>query len=199
MNRFLLILAGGMLVTACHAQPTLPANFVVTKPRGNVCLVFFLQDSKQIPTNTPVIPVETRLGYTFASTISTNYDVSCLKAEYAGLLAASADSGAEVKKTRKGRKWGKRFFDVTALDRRMLSREGGGQFPYLAVAGPRPTTAYRWLPPLSELFEFEKPGIYEVFIVLQCFVQPWDRSTPTRPTLVRFPPVRIRVQKQPEP
>jgi hypothetical protein len=198
--KLVLIVAGCLAGLACRAQPSLPANFIATEPRSNVCLILFLQDSDQVLTNTPIIPAETRLGYTFASASSTNFDVFCLEWQYACLLSARSSSGAEVSKTRRGRTWGTRFFEVKAFDRKTLSREGGGRFPYLAVATPDTSTCFRWLPPLSELFDFDQPGRYTVKLVFQCFVKPWPPSSSApAPWLVRFPPVTIHVEKSEEP
>lgn len=170
-----------------------PFNSVLSETRQNVLVGFWngvLDKSENIN-----FPINKPIEYGFCSTQSVPCEVFTLDEKYGCIISAKTEFGQEVRKTHYGRKFGDKFSSVIGFDRGQFTR-GRGQFPYLAVAGPNRLLLGRKLPPLEQLFKFEKPGNFIVSVRLQCLVGPYNKSMATNVHLVRFPPVELHVIKE---
>lgn len=109
-----------------------------------------------------------------------------------GLKMKLIDSKGElVAKTKEGKRAGSLFNDLGNMDNTRLTRVyAWGSFQENAGFG-----GGKFLPPPVDLFRISKPGLYKLVVEMQMF-RPWTVGlSSNRPTLIRFPPVELTVEK----
>ncbi|MGB8368508.1 MAG: hypothetical protein ACLPYZ_04280 [Limisphaerales bacterium] len=142
-----------------------------------------------VSTNEP-IKFDERLAYMpFCDT--GNIRLSQAEPIYSTKIKMLAPDGKEVAQTSLGQSFGSKFDQLHSYKDAHLGAIG--------ASGPYQGMLSGLLPSPKELFIMEKPGVYTLEIQMQMF-----RYTPSLDTnewsrnLIRFSPVKIRVEKPPE-
>jgi hypothetical protein len=182
---------------------------VVSLAVSNICVAF--QSSALAASR---FPADRPIGVGFYSTNSRSYEVFRLAPEYAYRISAKSENGEAIAATRLGARWGRKFVQVAAYDKRTLdwssadyveysergktslgrSRIYAGGRPFWTVAHQALPNIEKVFPPPEYLFKFEKPGRYTLYVETQCFSRPLSAGA-TNLYLVRFPPVKLSVFK----
>jgi hypothetical protein len=168
---------------------------VFSKPCSNIFVAYqsSTHDSNTFPADKPI---------EFGSGSETNYDfvVLMLRPEYGYRLFAISEDNKKVQLTRTGEKYGKKFNDIKGFNKSVLdwTRVPGRYNP----DNPCRTYARHDMPYISrifpapqDIFNFEKPGKYAMWIELQYFARPALPGS-TNLNLIKFPPVKLTVIKK---
>lgn len=126
------------------------------------------------------------------------YNVLPLAPAYGYRVRAESETGAALTPTPLGRTYGQHFDDVKGFDERALVWTGPDgekrKRPLMAAAPVGGASTVCQFPAPQDLFQFPKPGKYIVWVELQCLSRP-IRGTSTNWSVVRLPPVKLRVVK----
>lgn len=184
---------------------------VASKPAGNLMVAFVPPYAGTRPPDqrgigaAVMFPSDKAIPFGFAST-SNIFEIFRLAPEYGYRISARSEDDTAVRLTKVGRRYGRRFDQVKGYDERALDWSGeyyapdnrkvrfGSARPFRTLAAGSYPSFQTILPPLDDLFKFDKPGRYIVQIEVQCFSRPFPPAS-TNMQIVRFPPVKLTVEK----
>lgn len=138
--------------------------------------------------------------YGFISATNSYCNIFLLRPEYSCIISAKSEAGEPVEPTKLGAIYGIKYSEVKGYDKSKLdmSRRKGEfhpdhERPYVIGAAPHFSGLPRYLPAPEELFVFNKPGKYKMWVELQVFCsQPQSKSI----NLVKFQPVELSFIKK---
>lgn len=167
-------------------------NCVLSRPRSNIFYAFrsSINDASYFPADKPI-------WFGFGSTTNYSYYVFMLRPEYGYRILARSEDGQVVKPTRLGASYGEKFDKIKGYDEALdWTRGHGGNSvrPFMDYAHRDLPSLDRIFPSPQELFNFDKPGKYTMWIELQCLSRSFLPNA-TNIYLVRFPPIQLQVIK----
>jgi hypothetical protein len=177
------------------------AGSVVTETVSNLFVVF-RHEEPRAPTTVFLSDTPVRFG--FSSTSNMYYDIFMLRPEYGYRVFAKSENGERLEATRLGARYGEKFGEIRGYDKDTLdfSRRRGDRHPdrerpyYVGKAAQGFSGLPRSLPAPEELFRFNKPGKYIMWIEMQVLCCPSGRGAAGDIYLVKFPPVGLQVIKK---
>lgn len=182
----------------------LPKNCVISGVRSNVFVGFsspLLNGQPRLDAGIPIFPSDAPIKFGFGTTQKAPLDVFVLNKQYGCSVYAKSSQGSLLEKTKEGERHGVKMNEVKRWDINLFNTQRAGK-DLNQIQQVRPTVALisacslsESLPPPEALFNINKPGKYEVWVEIQCFVGPYGKAAATNVQLVRFPPVHLLVVK----
>lgn len=188
---------------------TISTSCVISKPANHI-LILFRKPVIGMPEYYKTLsyfPADEPISIGFCSTTDQIYEIYRLAPDYGYRLSARSEDGQLVQTTELGTQCGKKFdkandYGINAFDRsgayydgNILRHAYGGGYSYRTLAIRDEPALQAVFPPPQDLFNFEKPGNYTLWIEYQCFYRPFPPAS-TNLYLVRFPPLKLQVLKR---
>jgi hypothetical protein len=166
---------------------------VYSKPCSNIYSVFqsSIDDASYFPANKSI-------PFGFISATNYNYEVYILRSEYGYRILCKSEAGEQVKPTRLGARYGAKYDELKEYNNNALDWTVGNgnnaNRPFWAMVYHDQPSLTRIFPPPDQLFNFDKPGKYTLWIELQCFARPY-LPYPSNLYIVRLPAAKLQVIK----